>query len=135
MKSGTLILVEVHGLPDNEVRELTYMATREVGAGELIHVPAPEWAIRVTGRDTLPGFVLGVSTQDIPHEKIRTIRSENTHAPIPAALQAMLDAWAEEARAYEGHAAELLAVAQAEQSKALRIYERMGQVTRAAGIH
>jgi hypothetical protein len=135
IKSGTLVLVEVHGLPDNQVKNFTYMGTRPLYEGELIHVPAPAWSIPVTGRDTLPGFVLGESTDDLLPSQIRTIRSATTEAPVPPAITAMITAWAEEARAREGHAAELIVLAQQEQDKALRLLERIREVERALEVH
>jgi hypothetical protein len=47
----------------------------------------------------------------------------------------MITAWAEEARAREGHAAELIVLAQQEQDKALRLLERIREVERALEVH
>ena len=64
---GELALVEVHGLPDNDVKAFTYRASYPVQVGHLVTVPAPEWSVRVTGRLELPGFVLGISSdRDFP---------------------------------------------------------------------
>lgn len=63
---GGLVEVEVHGLPaDNTFFNVfTYRAGSDVTVGELVAVPAPDWSIRVTGRDVLPGFVLGATPAD-----------------------------------------------------------------------
>jgi hypothetical protein len=59
LPAGSLALIEVHGLPDDQVQEFTYRLSQEVHLGQQVQVPAPNWAIKITGRENLPGFVLG----------------------------------------------------------------------------
>jgi len=59
VEGGYPALVEVHGLPDGQIKEFTYRAHAALEVGQLVLVPAPDWSVRVTGRAELPGYVLG----------------------------------------------------------------------------
>lgn len=107
INAGDLVLVEVHGLPDNQVKEFTYIASYGVTEGQQVQVPAPDWSIRVTGRDYLPGFILGLSEKqsagDFP---LRTIVN-NPGTPNGAQTEALADRWEAEAKTLEAEADDL----------------------------
>jgi len=113
LRKGMLVLVEVHGLPDNLVKEFTYRTSYPVQIGQLVSVPAPDWSIRVTGRAELPGFVLGVADHEPPPGN--TLRDI---CPIPAvatdhgpevreAFAALAEKWRKEGRDLLAEAEEL----------------------------
>ncbi len=96
INTGSLALVEVHGLPDNAVKSFTYRATFPVQPGQQVQVPAPEWSVRVTGRDQLPGFVLGSSDMSAVNGDLRDIlvsAYETQETDHQDAARALVDEW------------------------------------------
>ena len=127
INTGELVLVEVHGLPGNDVKEFTYKATYPVTEGQQVQVPAPEWSIRVTGREELPGFVLGRAfsrtgeqwaegdLRDIIPEPVALASAE---ADSQAAARKLVDEWRETAR-------ELMAAAYYHDALAAELEDRL----------
>lgn len=133
INAGDLILVEVHGLPDNNVNEFTYRSDRPLTVGEQVQVPAPDWSIRVTGRDELPGFVLGtVGQQDVhPDYNLRNILPQAQ--PVVQSLADLLARWRADEKAANECAFTHYEIAQHHEKDAEDIHSRIRQLEDALG--
>lgn len=131
--AGNLVLVEVHGLPDNKVESFTYRATYQVQPGQQVLVPAPDWSIRVTGRAELPGFVLGRSDE----QSVAGLRDILPQPSYPATwdqITKLTDQWTKEATGLQERSLELSAQARQYEDAAETIFYRIRQLKSAAGI-
>ena len=109
IKRGELALVEVLGLPGQNQSvpaAFVYRLHTEVKVGGMVLVPAPEWTVRVTGREALPGFVLGVPGPDslkglTPARIKSTIPSPSLATDVDPAgsMRAMITTWKAQASA------------------------------------
>jgi hypothetical protein len=132
LAKGTTVLVEVHGLPGDKVDSFPYLATYDVTPGEQVQVPAPDWSIRVTGRDTLPGYVLGVS-EVAPDGPLRQILPRTTPSDSEA-IQTLLAAWTSDRDSYRNRAFQLTKQARHFEGLAEDLTYHIDQVRQAAGI-
>jgi hypothetical protein len=96
--AGNLALIEVHGLPDDGVKEFTYRLSQDAEVGQQVQVPAPDWSVKVLGRAELPGFVLGPSdAADLtsPAFSIKTTIPEPAY-PDQSRVKELLSLWQQE---------------------------------------
>jgi hypothetical protein len=109
VSAGALVAIHVQGLPHSSKTDnvLTYRAHRDLDLDDLVLVETPAWAVRVTGREFLPGFVLGPtdpaalgvldesaikSTLPLPPEPLNTLNGDTA---------ATIESWSRQAQALE----------------------------------
>lgn len=131
--AGELILVEVHGLPDDSTNpSFTYRATYDVTPGQQVQVPAPDWSIRVTGRADLPGFVLGRSDE----QEVAGLRNiiPQPASPASTSIKELVDRWKKEARHFDSLVEYHEREADLAQERVHELHRRLAEIQHAAGI-